>query len=753
MTLTPEAAAQLRADLKEEAELYPGVPSKKLQVFVPHDTPVVDAEIDRVLKDDRLILPEAPILFRYLYDADDGDRVITLEEAQSTGLHQYLEDKRERLVALRQDIWYHSENYNSNLKIYDKLAVKDPLKTLKPVSQNIDLILANLELIEAQIQKLILYVENYKHKLDEDSTSCFSFVSAENLLGLSAWINDGEPFSEMERHGVEQFLFWLRSVEAGRDIFEYRFRNNVFSDHGEDVEAFVNSPFFYYIAPGCHLLNDQSQCNEASVYPPYFSGIINEATSKGADRLAESLFWYFSGMIKNHLESSDVAEARKYTRPGWIRFIDNDIRGFANCVASLDSLAALATGSIAGKLIARAAFAVAAIDKASKTLGWGAKLLPGVTVFAGEAGEPFYLAAGKFMANLTIEITKVTGIIEGTHHVFGRGASEWAGRTFNFFIGAKETFGRTVGALIAREAASDVAKAKIVPLLLEGRSATELAEAAARNLTGTEAVTAIEGLKDGIARLMRGIQKEETIAARIEAAIEQFERLLAKNDAFIVPKAFLDKVKEILKTGSLAEQLTTLQRFVAEAEQLIGRFKRTLRSAGAPTDVSPTVTREQRLVQYKPGESAAAKEAPVKNTQAVKEEAAAAPRAVETPVAKTVELPKALAAEDVSRFVKGIAGENVKLTNGATKDIAEFYKDNPKLRGALYNRLSEIKDGSFRKKTGQWKQTKAEEDVYHGRVGLHNRIFIRETGDGTIEIFKLENRGNIRSDHRKWGGS
>ncbi|MBI2091841.1 MAG: hypothetical protein HYT75_02435, partial [Deltaproteobacteria bacterium] len=332
----------------------------------------------------------------------------------------------------------------------------DVLKLFQPDTARRDAVIGSLEEAKRLLTNTISSVERVRHRLLEDETSYLNFVSAQNLLGLSAWFSLDEalispleftgaqfkfaPFSAIEFTGVRRVLQQLYAIRAGLLIFLEYYKSGIIYDRGQFVNAFLNSPFEIYAQTG-HFLSGEISTDIEGRAPQYHldfaAGMVRMAVDAKATKLAEHMRTVFV-KTDNEYEQDYIDKPLPSLA---FRLIDGPMISVCNYVVSLDDFIGLALGGVFGKVLAAVHKLYKAVKKIEKMIGHAKYILPGAAPFKTKPEETVLGWRGlKFMGNLAYEYFKGGLFIYGGHLIDEKDGAKWGARIYIFGLGSKVSF-------------------------------------------------------------------------------------------------------------------------------------------------------------------------------------------------------------------------------------------------------------------------------------------------------------------------
>lgn len=763
--LAPGVAAQIDADVTAWAAPFLCESVVRAELL-PEDRCIhaakLHAELHRIVQDEKIDRLEAPPLFHTVATLAGPDR--TLDAAEAGALTLLLTFGTMRTASSAPADQANAPASPTTL-IVDSPLVTPIQNLLHPFAIDHDAtaaVFVHLQETRGELDRVLRAAEAAYADSRAEAQSFFSFMSAENMLGLSAQCTyDGAPFSDGELQGRQEFLARLREIKSGLDAFTAGVRAGYLLEDAPNVQTFLQSPFGTLAHLADHLTAqevDESTAETTLRWKLYHAGVIALAEHSGATRAAAAMRRDLSATYPEfrvedyyRAESSDL-----------FRWLDTSFTEFANVAVSFDSLALLCGGGLLGKMLAsipRVRTTVAAL-RATKIARRVRPFLPGVPLITTTA-RTFVGRSATLLVNFGYEIFKVNLYGIGGYLVDGREGALWGARLYLLALGVTTAYGTAIDTNLAAELLSGNPGALAHELLDRGYSAADITTALqdasravsvrsfrlAPTIRPTELAQRLLRMRSAIANLTRTRAALASVDGQITAELGAL-RTLIENETQWANRAWSARAEAIITgTTDKNEALKNLRIFISDCREEVGRLKRVAR-----VRASDVVSRRApKRVRTEPdgGSSAPEGDAGAKPNGAAADESSTthvdsdepAPRASHGATPLSDRPPAAL---DRATF-DTVAQQKVTCRNGAWNDLQEFYRDNPKLRSTILRRIEEMRQSpaTLARLKKEWKWLKVEQ-VWRGRIGGYRLLSTYDTDTGVLTITRIIDRGHMK---------
>lgn len=625
--------------------------------------------------------------------------------------------------------------------------------TLLPDVKQYEAVIKHMKTVEEHLAALIGWLENLERDLRPAEESRLNILSAENMLGLSTWLDpDFAPFSAMELKGVQNFLSWLYRMQAGFHVFQSQLEQGRHRFNSKVVQEFLAGPLATYGHLGSHFQGEEENESEDDKYYRllHFSrGMVQKALGCGADRLAISLAETYVDSIGEKIEESLNA----LLPPAVIRSLDASTH-MVNSFLSLDNLAVAAFSGGLGLALSGTAKGALLFAKLHSLPAWVRYTLPGLQPFSFKAGGSFSSSLTTGITNTAYEIGRLGAYHTLAHRVGNDKFASGLSGALMVVEGSVEIFTSTVPGKISRELLTR--PGPLVENFLDGIQppradlkkwgkvfAIGADPHSLRPATDADPDILANGLlhrQQARTMELKLAGKAEAVIGKIQTAMEELRKLMDKNPDVLKD----DWWNEALRTAELGnpqQTLHALNRLLEEAKQEVRAVRI---AASLPAHSGPRSNPlDNRGGRRQAGGGGTNRKGDSNGSETIEDIPAAtpAPQSALTLLEEVVSTPPTIIH---GSLVAKLTQDRVTLSKRAGKKLREFYDRQPALRATLWRRFKEL----VQDEVGDWKKIHGDRGILRGRIGDF-RIMVQRKGDRFI-ILDIVERSNLTRPRQRF---
>lgn len=720
------------------------------------DAEMAEQELIRVLRDSSVYSEESPLFYDMVQTLAGPDHYLSESEINRQALELTLVAPEDRPRAadpneefIRSITRRVAIRFNEN-RLLTGSSVDGKLPLFREDRNSLDRLRTNVEGVRGEFRNLIGVLETIEDDLTEESLSFFNFISAENFFGYSAYFTyDGAPWGASEIQGLRRALAHFRQVAAGLDQLMFDLRRGIVNFRHPDVAAFIDSPLADLAgiprASSEYPLKAQKEDvdGKADNFMKFVGWVAGTLYDFDARRTAYDVA---ESVVDGLVQSLGPEQVEKYEYQieqhlGSVgdEFYYQQFVPVGNSVASYEGVALGGVGGIAAKLLGKIGRIAKLVADAGSAFGKAKFFLPGTAFFAVSRGTTTAAKVGLGVAATGCEVVRLAAYQWVAGKVAGRAGQEWVGRAYMVVGGMVSTLHTDVMMQLADELMAGKKDGLLAYVLSTGVDEDDVARLARSmadsvNRKADDVLDQLQGMR------LEALQAERVAAVRsgieFERARQALRRMLARGKADLGDE-FSARAREAEGLADKVEAARRMSTLLDEGREIIRRIDEqrlaamsaapttSTHSGSAPQDAPPSMGRRGR--RKTPQGDSPRPPTPLEGNRM------RLPEALEQAIGRP---PEAV----TSDVVATLSGGKVSVASTEVeRRLARFYRDVPDKRGSIWRRVGELVLGN----SEQMKPVKDEANVFHLRVGIRFRLFVRRLPDGNYVITNIEKRGAI----------